>query len=521
MVSAAFPNGDVRGQIANVVRFPLSPRYLVTPPTNAFGAGTCLSFLNPGRTTLVVSCTHALNGASPTSASLMRGAFGTNGALIASLGNGTSPIMQTIALSLTDLADYLAGNTYVVVNTAGAPTGAIRGQVAQIVEGRGGSNQAVPQTASTATASCRWLLAPDNATLTTSCTHDVPMPLQAVLLRATPWTPGAQLADLGTGTSPINASVTLSAADLALFQSGGLAVEIRSLGYPAGELRAQVAANYSVLADGRQAMPETHLGRTARCLVHLVPAETNLLVECIHDVFDVTIAHFHIGHGDISGEFRDPRFPNPTSPIIASQPLTYTDVANFLDGEWYIHFHSISCTAPNGVPGSPTNFDGWELRGQVAETFDFVLTGAQMVPPSADASVLHCFMFIPYGSAAATTMHCDHPFTPTGLQLMRGAAGTNGTLLQTINLFHFTANNSDSLTWRGGLFGTVPSDIRAGNVYLQATTPPIRGQILPDCPTPGLACNNRCGDGVVVSPETCDDGNTTSGDGCSATCTTE
>jgi cysteine-rich repeat protein len=34
-------------------------------------------------------------------------------------------------------------------------------------------------------------------------------------------------------------------------------------------------------------------------------------------------------------------------------------------------------------------------------------------------------------------------------------------------------------------------------------------------------CMARCGDRVVTAPETCDDGNTTSGDGCSSTCMTE
>src|SRR5512140_3121708 len=31
----------------------------------------------------------------------------------------------------------------------------------------------------------------------------------------------------------------------------------------------------------------------------------------------------------------------------------------------------------------------------------------------------------------------------------------------------------------------------------------------------------KCGDGVVNTGETCDDGNTTNGDGCSSTCQTE
>ena len=42
------------------------------------------------------------------------------------------------------------------------------------------------------------------------------------------------------------------------------------------------------------------------------------------------------------------------------------------------------------------------------------------------------------------------------------------------------------------------------------------------CPVVGRACKaNACGDGIVAGTETCDDGGTTSGDGCSATCKRE
>ena len=46
------------------------------------------------------------------------------------------------------------------------------------------------------------------------------------------------------------------------------------------------------------------------------------------------------------------------------------------------------------------------------------------------------------------------------------------------------------------------------------------------CPTPGQPCVLTttpavCGNGVIESPETCDDGNTTSGDGCSSSCVRE
>jgi cysteine-rich repeat protein len=40
-----------------------------------------------------------------------------------------------------------------------------------------------------------------------------------------------------------------------------------------------------------------------------------------------------------------------------------------------------------------------------------------------------------------------------------------------------------------------------------------------ECPTPGTLCNKICSNGVINSPEACDDGNETPSDGCSTTCT--
>ena len=43
------------------------------------------------------------------------------------------------------------------------------------------------------------------------------------------------------------------------------------------------------------------------------------------------------------------------------------------------------------------------------------------------------------------------------------------------------------------------------------------------CQNIGQACvrNAKCNDGIVTSPEVCDDGNNNSGDGCSADCKKE
>jgi fibro-slime domain-containing protein len=44
-------------------------------------------------------------------------------------------------------------------------------------------------------------------------------------------------------------------------------------------------------------------------------------------------------------------------------------------------------------------------------------------------------------------------------------------------------------------------------------------QIEPDCS--GVSCTSKCGDGIVIPPEECDDGNVIDGDGCSKSCQIE
>ena len=38
------------------------------------------------------------------------------------------------------------------------------------------------------------------------------------------------------------------------------------------------------------------------------------------------------------------------------------------------------------------------------------------------------------------------------------------------------------------------------------------------CDTPGSDCTTICGDGIMVGSQTCDDGDSIGGDGCSADC---
>ncbi|MDQ3033211.1 MAG: DUF4215 domain-containing protein [Myxococcota bacterium] len=74
---------------------------------------------------------------------------------------------------------------------------------------------------------------------------------------------------------------------------------------------------------------------------------------------------------------------------------------------------------------------------------------------------------------------------------------------------------------------TADALVAGGTCMAACTNTPIgAGPADGCCPTGATIatdadCAARCGDGAVTAPETCDDGGTASGDGCSATCTTE
>jgi len=66
----------------------------------------------------------------------------------------------------------------------------------------------------------------------------------------------------------------------------------------------------------------------------------------------------------------------------------------------------------------------------------------------------------------------------------------------------------------------------AGEVYVKIAGSMVCGKIVP-IPNEILTCNENgqcivaCGDGIIGKGEACDDGNTSNGDGCSATCQIE
>ena len=128
--SAAFPGGEIRGQIARNVRYArMSAAEEV--PSNA-SAATGIGSLVVDPTNRAVSGSIILTGVTATAAHIHLGAVGVNGAVIVPLTQ-TTPGTWSVPASTTFTADqlkaYKQGNLYFNAHSAAFPGGEIRGQI--------------------------------------------------------------------------------------------------------------------------------------------------------------------------------------------------------------------------------------------------------------------------------------------------------------------------------------------------------------------------------------------------------
>lgn len=100
-----------------------------TPGTGSAATGTATFTYNPS--TYILSGTVSFSGVTATAAHIHKGAVGTAGAVVFTLGTAlpTSPISFSSVLDANELADLMANLYYVNVHSASFPGGEIRGQL--------------------------------------------------------------------------------------------------------------------------------------------------------------------------------------------------------------------------------------------------------------------------------------------------------------------------------------------------------------------------------------------------------
>ena len=140
--NAAHPDGIIRGQLLPTQ--PTEGRSLsieltgdqVVPPVDTDASGACFigvgyvvePFLPVQTVTLELRCTHDLAGV--TGAELVLAPAGENGTTTIDLGDGTSPLTETVVLdSQTQINAFFQGNWYVSFSTGANPGGELRGQL--------------------------------------------------------------------------------------------------------------------------------------------------------------------------------------------------------------------------------------------------------------------------------------------------------------------------------------------------------------------------------------------------------
>jgi len=216
--------------------------------------GSCTGVLAADESTFTLSCEHTVENA--TGAAVHRGFGDQNGPSLFDLGSPSSPVQAVWDLDADEVIRLLAGGLYVNLGSAAHPNGEIRGQIlpTQPLAGhriafplRG--SQEVPAVSTSADGACvadvdfdeTPFLPPKRVTLELRCAHDVAVPTMAHIHAGAKGAKGDVIVDLGSASSPIQATVDLQVeGQVNKFFAGGLYVNVHSPGHPDGEIRGQM-----------------------------------------------------------------------------------------------------------------------------------------------------------------------------------------------------------------------------------------------------------------------------------------
>lgn len=128
--SAAFPAGEIRGQIGQNLRFASLSAGQEVPVNSSTASGKGTLIIDP--LTRKASGSLTLVGMTATAAHIHLGASGVNGAIVITLvdsGSGVWTVAANTVLTADQLKAYKQGNLYFNAHSVAFPSGEIRGQI--------------------------------------------------------------------------------------------------------------------------------------------------------------------------------------------------------------------------------------------------------------------------------------------------------------------------------------------------------------------------------------------------------
>lgn len=352
--SAANPGGEIRSQIV-----PSAPAFNTdagNPATSntfstllggdqevpanaskASGYGTVV--LDPAAKTISgVLVTNSIVG---TAAHIHNGASGVSGPVIFPLSGG--PTVWTLAATtVTDaqIADLKAGSYYFNVHSAAASGGEIRGQLTQQLRfaALSGASE-VPAVATTASGSGVLALDPTNnqirgfvktsgVTGTAAHIHEAAAGVNGGVIVPLTQTPA------GSGIWVVAAGQTLTASQVASFNSGNLYFNVHSAANPGGEIRGQIlAAGITVgnaALDGAKEVPAVTTSASGTGILVLNSVTRQVYGNIRTSGVEGTLAHVHEAAAGINGSVIIPLTLTP--PVSTLQSPLAISTSSLADG---------------------------------------------------------------------------------------------------------------------------------------------------------------------------------------------
>ncbi len=330
--------------------------------TGALGTGT-LTLSSPSR---ALSGSITLDGLTATVAHIHEGAAGVNGSVIVPLaettaGSGSWAVPAGTVLTEAQATAFAAGGLYFNAHSAANPGGEIRGQIgSQVFAAQLSAAQEVPTNASAATGNGVVAFDPVTKAFTARLTLSGISATAAHIHTGAIGANGAVLFPLaetatGSGVWVAAAGATLTDAQIASLNSGGLYFNAHSAAYPGGEIRGQIARNVRyVRMSAAEEVPTNASTATGAGTLVVDPANRAVSGSIVLVGMTATAAHIHLGALGVNGAVIVPL--SETTPgnwsVPANTTFTAEQLKAYKQGNLYFNAHSAA-------------FPGGEIRGQI------------------------------------------------------------------------------------------------------------------------------------------------------------
>ena len=506
--TALNPSGEMRGQIypAHTWAFAamLSGANEV-PPVDSPATGQALLTLSADMSELHYRLmVNDLDGA--TAAHIHEAPAGSNGPVIFPLFTGGpppleqgSPVSDTLAPTISQVAALVAGDYYVNVHTPANPGGEIRGQVGMAMPRMdshalltGGEEN--PAVDTDAVGLGTFHLSADLSTLDFHlAVADIENVTAAHLHTGWPGVNGGVAHALFLGGppplepgSPVNGLIAMDAQSVLDLWSGYYYANVHTTANPGGEIRGQVEGASLFTADlsGANEVPPNGSTGTGRGVLALSDDASTLYYRVmVADIEHITASHIHNGPAGENGPVVFPLFtggPPPfdvDNPVSGSVAMTDENVFDLIAGNYYVNVHT-------------THLPAGEIRGQVMPEevpmhLSAALAGDQEVPPViTDATGQGRFTF----DAGTSTLHYYVAVADidnvTASHIHKAPVGVNGPIIFPLYMGGGTFDPDHPVGGGVALGAEHLVDLLTGYYYVNVHTTDhpsgeIRGQIAP------------------------------------------